>query len=362
MTAIDQMANIVYRIIIPVVILFSFIMLNAAYLSYMERKVLAHMQSRMGPMMTGWHGLLQPIADGVKLFFKEDIIPAKADKWLFSIAPLILLMMSLAAFVTIPFGPPTDFNGILSHKVPLWLADLNIGILYILALASIGTYGVIMGGWASNNKYSLLGGFRSAAQMISYEIPMAFAIITVVLLAGSLNLSEIVNAQAQKWFIIVLPVGPVAFFLYLVSGIAETNRAPFDLPEAETELVAGFFTEYTGMRFAMFFMAEYANMVMISLLMSILFLGGWMPVQIVPNAWLGGIPPVSWINALFRAIPPVLWLLGKVYFFIFFYIWLRATLPRFRYDQLMAFSWKFLLPLSLLTLLGTAFMKQMGWL
>ena len=362
MTALDQVANIAYSLIIPVAVLFGFIMLNAAYLSYMERKVLAHMQARMGPMMTGWHGLLQPIADGVKLFFKEDIIPAKADKWLFSLAPILLLVMSMAAFVTIPFGPPTDFYGILSDKVPLWLTNLNVGILYILALASVGTYGVIMAGWASNNKYSLLGGFRSAAQMISYEIPMAFAIITVVLLAGSLNLAEIVNAQSQKWFIIVLPVGPVAFLLYLISGVAETNRAPFDLPEAETELVAGFFTEYTGMRFAMFFMAEYANMVVISLLVSILFLGGWMPVQIVPNTWLGGIPPVSWINGLFRLLPPVLWLLGKVYFLLFFFIWLRATLPRLRYDQLMAFSWKFLLPLSLATLLTTAFMKQLGLL
>lgn len=362
MTVMDQVTNIAYSLIIPVAVLFGFIMLNAAYLSYMERKVLAHMQARMGPMMTGWHGILQPIADGVKLFFKEDIIPAKADKWLFSLAPVLLLIMSIAAFVAIPFGPPTDFYGILSDKVPLWLTNLNVGILYILALASVGTYGVIMAGWASNNKYSLLGGFRSAAQMISYEIPMAFAIITVVLLAGSLNLAEIVNAQSQKWFIIVLPVGPVAFLLYLISGVAETNRAPFDLPEAETELVAGFFTEYTGMRFAMFFMAEYANMVVISLLVSILFLGGWMPVQILPNTWLGGIPPVSWINGLFRLLPPVLWLLGKVYFLLFFFIWLRATLPRLRYDQLMAFSWKFLLPLSLATLLTTAFMKQMGLL
>ncbi|HAK58970.1 MAG TPA: NADH-quinone oxidoreductase subunit NuoH [Nitrospiraceae bacterium] len=358
----DQVANIAYSLIIPVAVLFGFIMLNAAYLSYMERKVLAHMQARMGPMMTGWHGILQPIADGVKLFFKEDIIPAKADKWLFSLAPVLLLIMSIAAFVAIPFGPPTDFYGILSNKVPLWLTNLNVGILYVLALASVGTYGVIMAGWASNNKYSLLGGFRSAAQMISYEIPMAFAIITVVLLAGSLNLAEIVNAQSEKWFIIVLPVGPVAFLLYLISGVAETNRAPFDLPEAETELVAGFFTEYTGMRFAMFFMAEYANMVVISLLVSILFLGGWMPVQILPNTWLGGMPPVSWINGLFRLMPPVLWLLGKVYFLLFFFIWLRATLPRLRYDQLMAFSWKFLLPLSLATLLTTAVMKQMGLL
>ncbi|HAR46211.1 MAG TPA: NADH-quinone oxidoreductase subunit NuoH [Nitrospiraceae bacterium] len=359
-----QILNIVYTILIPVAVLFGFIMLNAAYLSYMERKTLAWMQSRMGPMMAGYHGILQPIADGVKLFFKEDIIPAKADKWVFIVAPLILLVMSLASFVVIPFGPPTRLFGILSpeNAVPLWVTNLNIGVLYVLALASIGTYGVIMAGWASNNKYSLLGSFRSAAQMISYEIPMAFAIITVVLMAGSLNLTEIVNAQTGKWFIFTY-VGPVVFFLYLVSGIAETNRAPFDLPEAESELVAGFFTEYTGMRFAMFFMAEYANMVVVALLISIMFFGGWLPLQIFPSvSWLGGMAPISWVNTAMRAVPPVLWLLAKVYFFIFCFIWIRATLPRLRYDQLMKFSWKILLPLSLVTLLATAFLKQAGLL
>jgi NADH-quinone oxidoreductase subunit H len=254
--------------------------------------------------------------------------------------------MSFGAFAAVPFG----------H---LWLTDLNIGILYIVALASVGTYGVIMAGWASNNKYSLLGGLRSAAQMISYEIPMAFAIVTVVLMAGTLNLSEIVAAQQQRWFFFT-PVGPVAFFIYLVAGIAETNRVPFDLPEAETELVAGFFTEYTGMRFAMFFMAEYANMVMISLLVSILFLGGWMPLQIFPQS-LGGVGIVAGLNKALAMVPPLLWLFVKVYFFIFLYLWLRATLPRFRYDQLMALSWKFLLPLSLGVMLAAAFLKQAGW-
>jgi NADH-quinone oxidoreductase subunit H len=354
--------NIVYSLVIPVAALLAFILLNAAYLSYAERKQLAHMQDRLGPMRTGWHGILQPIADGLKLMMKEDIIPAKADKWVFSIAPILLLVMSFAAFVTVPFGPPTDFYGLLPHKVPLWVTNLNIGVLYILAFASVGTYGVIMAGWSSNNKYSLMGGFRSAAQMISYEIPMAFAIVTVVLMAGSLNLSEIVNAQSQRWFIIALPVGPVAFFLYLVSGIAETNRVPFDLPEAESELVAGFFTEYTGIRFAMFFMAEYVNMVMVSLLASIMFFGGWLPVQILPNTAVGHFAPIAFMNKALAALPPTLWLLVKVYFFIFLYIWVRATLPRFRYDQLMAISWKFLLPLSLGTLLAAAFMKQAGWL
>jgi len=346
---------------IPVAALVAFILANAMYLQLMERKVLAHMQGRLGPMRTGWHGILQPIADAVKFMMKEDIIPAKADKWVFSIAPLILLVMAFGAMVVIPFGPETDFYGLLAKPVPLWVSNLNVGVLYILAFSSVGTYGVIMAGWASNNKYSLMGGFRSAAQMISYEIPMAFAILTVVLMAGSLNLSEIVNAQSQKWFIVAMPVGPVAFFLYLLAGIAETNRVPFDLPEAESELVAGYFTEYSGIRFGIFYMAEYMNMIVVSLLVSIMFLGGWLPVQIFPQT-LGHFTAIAFINNMLAAIPPTLWLLGKLYFFIFFYMWLRATLPRYRYDQLMAISWKLLLPLSLVTLLVAAGMKQMGWL
>jgi len=357
----QQILKFVIAIGIPVVVLLSFILANAMYLQLMERKVLAHMQSRLGPMRTGWHGLLQPVADAVKFMFKEDIIPAKADKWVFSLAPLIFLTMAFGSFVAIPFGPPTDFYGILSDKVPLWVSNLNIGVLYIVALAGVGTYGVIMAGWASNNKYSLMGGFRSAAQMISYEIPMAFAIVTVALMSGSLNLTEIVQAQSEKWFIIVFPVGPVAFFLYLIAGVAETNRAPFDLPEAESELVAGYFTEYSGIRFGLFYMAEYMNMMVVSLLASIMFFGGWMPVQIFPH-WLGGIAPIAWINRALAALPPTLWLLGKLYCFIFFYMWIRATLPRYRYDQLMTIAWKILLPISLGTLLLAAFMKQAGWM
>jgi NADH-quinone oxidoreductase subunit H len=354
--------NIFYSLVIPAAAMVAFILANAMYLQLMERKVLAHMQGRLGPMRTGWHGILQPIADAVKFIMKEDIIPAKADKWVFSIAPILMLAMAFGAFVAIPFGAPTNFYGLLSHKAPLWVANLNIGILYILGLSSIGTYGVIMAGWASNNKYSLMGGFRSAAQMISYEIPMAFAIVIVVLMAGSLNLSDIVNAQSHRWFIIALPVGPVAFFLYLISAVAETNRVPFDLPEAESELVAGYFTEYSGIRFGMFYMAEYINMMVVSLLVSIMFLGGWLPVQILPNTAIGHFAPIASINRALAALPGTLWLLAKLYFFIFFYMWIRATLPRYRYDQLMAISWKFLLPLSLGTLLVAAFMKQAGWL
>jgi NADH-quinone oxidoreductase subunit H len=346
---------------LAVIALTAFILLNALYLQYMERKVLAHMQGRLGPMRTGWHGLLQPIADAVKFLMKEDIIPTKADKWVFSIAPLILLVMAFGALSVIPFGPMTTFYGLLHNPVPLWVSNLNVGLLFILAFGSIGAYGVIMAGWASNNKYSLLGGFRSAAQMISYELPMAFAVVTVALMAGSLNLSDIVNAQKDRWFIAALPVGPAAFYIYLLSGIAETNRIPFDLPEAENELVAGYFTEYSGIRFGMFYMAEYMNMIVVSLLVSILFLGGWQPVQLLPHT-LGGFAPVAFLNKVLAAVPSTLWLLGKLYFFIFFYMWLRATLPRYRYDQLMAISWKIMLPLSLVTLLTAAGMKQLGWL
>jgi len=362
MPDLSQILNIVYTLVIPIAVLLAFILANSVYLQLMERKVLAHMQGRLGPMRTGWHGILQPIADAVKLIMKEDIIPAKADKWVFIIAPILMVVMAFGSMVVIPFGPPTDFFGLLSHTVPLWVSNLNVGLLFVLAFASIGTYGVIMAGWASNNKYSLMGGFRSAAQMISYEIPMAFAILTVVLLSGSLNITDIVNAQSEKWFIIALPVGPVAFFLYLFSGIAETNRVPFDLPEAESELVAGYFTEYSGIRYSLFFMAEYTNMIVVSLLASIMFLGGWLPVQILPNTAFGHLTSITLLNRLFAALPPTLWLLAKLYFFIFIYIWLRATLPRYRYDQLMKIAWKIMLPLSLGTLLLTAGMKQLGWL
>lgn len=349
--------KIAFSLVIPAAVLLAFILANAMYLQYVERKIWARMQGRLGPMQAGWHGIFQPIADTLKFLLKEDVIPTKADKMVFIVAPILMLTMAFGAFVAMPFGPDVVLFG---HKLHLWVSNLNIGVVYILALAAVGTYGVILGGWASNNKYSLMGGFRSAAQMISYEIPMAFAVITVVLMAGSLNLSEIVNAQTAKWFLFT-PVGPVAFFLYVVAGFAETNRTPFDLPEAESELVAGFMTEYSGIRFGFFFMAEFMNMLVVSLLASIMFLGGWLPLQIFPQT-LGGITSIHWFNGVLAAIPPTLWLLGKMYFFFFLFSWVRATLPRYRYDQLMDLSWKFMLPLSLATLLVAAFMKQGGWL
>ncbi len=354
-----QIMQFVIAVGIPAVVLAAFNIANIMYLPYMERKVLAHMQSRLGPMRAGWHGILAADRRCGQIPSERGRDPRESGQVdLFSLAPLILFVMAFGAIAVVPFGPVMKIFG---RDVPLWVSNLNIGILYILAFSSIGTYGVIMGGWASNNKYSLMGGFRSAAQMISYEIPMAFAIITVVLMAGSLNLTDIVNAQKDRWFIVALPVGPVAFFLYLISGIAETNRVPFDLPEAESELVAGYFTEYSGIRFGLFYMAEYVNMMVVSLLVSVMFLGGWLPVQILPKT-LGHLWLIGKINWLLAAIPPTLWLFGKLYFFIFFYMWLRATLPRYRYDQLMNISWKIFLPLSLGTLLVAAGMKQMGWL
>ncbi|MEW6323918.1 MAG: NADH-quinone oxidoreductase subunit NuoH [Nitrospirota bacterium] len=307
------------------------VMVHVAWLTYLERKVLGHMQDRLGPMEVGFHGLLQPIADGLKLFFKEDIIPSGANKIIFTAAPILSLVPALIAFAVIPF---TDWGPI---------ADINIAVLYILALSSIGAYGILLGGWASNSKYSLLGGLRSAAQVISYELSLGMSLVGVLLLAGSLSLSKIAEAQAGgfwHWYAIALPAPQiVAFVIYLISAIAETNRLPFDLPEAESELVAGFFTEYSGMRFAFFFMAEYANMVLVSCVGTVLFLGAWHPpFDFLPS---GGVWGVGWF-------------LLKVYGLLFIFFWLRATLPRLRYDQLMRLGWKTLVPLALANIVATS--------
>ena len=314
-----------------IVLVFVFILINAAYLTYAERKIIGHMQVRLGPMRTGWHGILQPIADGLKLFFKEDIIPTLADKPVFILAPFMSLVPAFASFVIVPFGPEVTLFG---HTFPLYLTDLNIGVLYVLALSAVGVYGILMAGWASNSKYSLLGGLRSAAQLISYEMAMGLAVVSVILWSGSLSLVSIVEAQKDFWFVFVQPV---AFFIFFVAMMAETNRAPFDLPEAETELVSGFHTEYSGMRFAYFFMAEYANMVIVSVMATVLFLGGWNP-----------------LFDFLDFIPPILWFLLKVYFLLFLFIWIRATLPRYRFDQLMHLGWKVFLPMGLANVLITA--------
>ena len=295
-----------------------------AYLTLMERKVIAAMQLRKGPNVVGPFGLLQPLADGLKLMLKEVILPAKANKVLFLLAPIITFVLALIGWAVIPFSET------------FVVANINVGVTYLLASSSLGIYGVIIAGWASNSKYAFLGAIRSSAQMISYEVSIGLIIISVVLLAGSLNLSEIVLAQKNHWF--VLPCFPM-FILFFISALAETNRHPFDLPEAESELVAGYNVEYSSMPFSMFFLGEYANMILISAFASILFLGGWLPIC---------------DNDFCNAIPGLIWLAAKIFFLLFCFIWVRATLPRYRYDQLMRLGWKVFLPLSLSWVVGTA--------
>lgn len=310
---------------IKIFIVFGMIQFMVISMIWFERKIMAHMQVRLGPMRVGPHGLLQPIADGIKLLFKEDIIPERANKFLFVLAPVMTLVPALITFAVIPFG---DKIKIFGYSIDLVITDINVGFLYIFAVSSLGVYGVVMAGWASNNKYSLLGGIRSSAQMISYELTLGLSLIGVVMLTGSLSLVDIVNAQAKIWNIILQPIG---FFIYVTSAFAEVNRTPFDLPEAESELVAGYHTEYSSMKFAMFFMAEYANMITVSAIAVTFFLGGWQG----------------------PFLPPVVWFMLKLSGCLFFFIWIRSTYPRLRYDQLMHFGWKFLLPLSLFNILIT---------
>jgi NADH-quinone oxidoreductase subunit H len=311
--------------------------LMVAYATWLERKVIGHMQTRLGPMRTGWHGLLQPIADGVKLFFKEDIIPSQASKVPFLLAPMMILIPALITVAVIPFGPDVLIKG---FTVPLQITDLNVGVLYILAFAGLGVYGIVLAGWSSNSKYALLGGVRATAQMISYELAAGLSIIAVFMLSETLSLREIVALQQQPlWGVIdFLPnwyvfSQPLAFCLFIITGLAEINRTPFDMPEAESELVSGFCTEYSSMKYALFFMAEYANMIVIAAITSTLFLGGWS----------GPLPQAFGVVNI----------LGKVIAIMFFFIWLRATLPRVRYDQLMQLGWKILIPLALANLAVT---------
>jgi len=322
-----------------VLAVFTMLLSSAAVLVYFERKIAGWIQVRYGPYLVGPFGLLQPFADILKLLFKEDMRPKAADAVLFSLAPIISATAAFAAFAVVPFGPPTTLFGLLDEPIPLEVADVNVAMLVIFAITSMGIYGIVLAGWSSNSKYSLLGGLRSSAQMISYELSYGLALAAVIVMAGSLSLREVVNAQAgywfgfiPKWFVFTQPVG---FIVYMIAGIAETNRAPFDFPEAEQELVAGYHTEYSSMSFAMFFLAEYINMVTVSAVATSLFLGGWHG-PFLPE-WLG------WV-----------WFLVKVAALLFFYIWMRWTLPRYRYDQLMAFGWKILLPIAVLNILATA--------
>ena len=314
-----------------------------AYTVWLERKVVGHMQNRWGPTRVGPFGLLQPAADGIKFLFKEDLTPPHVYKPLYIGAPLIAVIFALTSIALIPFGNDIVIGG---YVIPLQIAtNVNTGLLLILGVTSIGVYGVALAGWSSNNKYSLLGGLRASAQMVSYEISLGLSLVGVLIMAGSFSLNDIVKAQ-QGHFLGIIPRWNIfsgqiiGFFCYLMAAYAETNRIPFDLPEAETELVAGYHTEYSAMKFAMFFMAEYANMITVACLATLLFLGGW-------NGPIFGPAILQWIL-------PVFWFCAKVFVFLFLYIWVRGTLPRFRYDQLMAFGWKFLLPLALANLIVTA--------
>jgi len=313
-----------------------------AYTVWLERKVVGHMQNRWGPTRVGPFGLLQPLADGAKFLLKEDLTPPHVYKPLFLAAPLIAVIFALTSIAVIPFGNSVTIGG---YSIPLQITDVNTGLLLILGVTSIGVYGVALAGWSSNNKYSLLGGLRASAQMVSYEISLGLSLVGVLIMAGSFSLRTIVESQQGNiWHFIprwnIFTGQFIGFFCYLMAAYAETNRIPFDLPEAETELVAGYHTEYSAMKFAMFFMAEYANMITVACLATLLFLGGW-------NGPLFG-------PAILQAILPLFWFGAKIFAFLFLYIWVRGTLPRFRYDQLMAFGWKFLLPLSLANLIATA--------
>lgn len=324
--------------LLKIAVVFNAVMAVVTLLVWVERRVSAFIQDRLGPNRVGPYGLLQPFADAIKFIFKEDLIPAQVNRPVFIIAPALSLIPALITFAVIPFGGTLSIFG---WEIPLIITDVNIGVLYIFALSSLGVYGIVLAGWASNNKYSLLGGLRSAAQMISYELALGLSLVGVLLLTGSLSLRDMVYAQHGLWNVVKQPLG---FFIFLVAVFAETNRLPFDLPEAETELVAGYHTEYAGMKFAMFFMAEYANMVTASALVVTLFFGGWMiPFVSTPE------PSSFWLSLL-----EILAFVAKVGVVLFLFVWVRWTVPRFRYDQLMMLGWKVLLPLALFNIFVTA--------
>ncbi|HEV2351446.1 MAG TPA: NADH-quinone oxidoreductase subunit NuoH [Terriglobia bacterium] len=327
-----------------------FVLLTAiAYITWLERKVVAHIQSRWGPYRVGPHGLLQPMADGIKFLFKEDIMPLEADRLIYLLAPFLAFTLAFLSFAVVPFGGSFQIG---SRTIFLQVTNLDVGLLFIFAVTSLGVYSIALAGWSSNSKYPLFGGLRSSAQMISYELSLGLAVIGVIMFSGTLNLRDMVMAQQGTWHLhgtdTYIPhwnifVQPIGFLVYFTAAIAETNRVPFDLPEGETELVAGFHTEYSSLKFAMFFMSEYANMITVSCIATLLFFGGW------SGPGLGMTAP----GAL--ALLSIFWFAAKVFLFLFFYIWMRGTLPRFRYDQLMSFGWKVLLPVGFLNILVTGF-------
>jgi NADH-quinone oxidoreductase subunit H len=391
---------LIQSILIPaaqILVILMVLPLLIAYLQLVERKVLGFMQVRLAPRRVGWHGLLQPIADAVKLLIKEDTIPEKSDRFLFTLAPIVTVIPALTALAVIPFA--SESFTLFGYTVRPFITDINIALVFLLSISSLGIYGIILGGWASNSKYSLLGALRSTAQMISYEVPLGFAVIGVMMLTGTASMVGIVNAQkaAGVWYVLPQILG---FFCYFIAAVAETNRVPFDLPEAEAELVAGFHTEYSGMKFALFFLAEYTNMIVVSSIATILFFGGWLRpfpnvsgLDFLENGWLvlgplvagaflgwlvdqrlggglrlmfaGGIAGTALGVLIARsdvmglaswhmpAVSGMFWFSLKVSFFLFLYIWFRGTYPRYRYDQLMALGWKWLIPLSILNVIGT---------
>ena len=338
--------------LIAISVVFVVVLFVVAYTVLAERRIQGFIQGRLGPNRVGYGGVLQPFADLLKFILKEDIVPDKSTRFLYFLAPVIATMAALMTMIVYPFGPDTTIPFI-NKTIPLVVARFDVGLLYVLGITSIGVYGIALAGWSSNNKYSLMGGLRSSAQMISYELALGMSLIGVLLLSGTLDLGAIVGLQSRwhgsSWFIFAQPFG---FIIYLIAAIAETNRVPFDLPEAETELVAGFHTEYSAMKFALFFLAEYINMFTVSMLATTLFLGGW---------------NVPFADSLFGrgtflfGLVSVIGFLAKVIFFLFLYIWLRATLPRFRFDQLMSFGWKFLLPVAILNILLTATLIVVGF-
>jgi NADH-quinone oxidoreductase subunit H len=332
--------------IVKVAVVTVVLLTAVAYTVLLERKVVGRIQNRWGPSRVGPFGLLQPLADGLKLFLKEDLLPTEVYRPLYILAPMIALGCALISIAVVPFGGPQTFHGVRIFQI----ADLNIGLLVILGITSIGVYGIALSGWASNNKYSLLGSLRSSAQLVSYELALGLSLVGVVLRAHSLSLRDIVESQHSAHGLLSWNIFGgfqfVAFFIYLMAAYAETNRAPFDLPEAESELTAGYHTEYSSMKFAMFFMAEYANMITVSCVATLLFLGGW-------TSPFGNLLP-SIGGPIIQAILPIFWFVFKVFLFLFLYIWVRGTLPRFRYDQLMGFGWKFLMPLAIANIIATS--------
>ncbi len=329
-------------ILVKVVFIFVVLMGMTLLTIWAERRVVARMQQRLGPNRVGPFGIAQGLADGVKLMLKEDIVPALADRPVYALAPVLSAVPAFLAFSVIPFGPSVSIGG---HRTALQITDLPVGVLFVLAASSLGVYGIVLAGWASGSTYPLLGGLRSAAQMISYEVAMGLSLVAVFIYSGSLSTYQIVASQQSRWYAIVLIP---SFLIYFVAAVGETNRAPFDLPEAESELVGGFHTEYSSIKFALFFLAEYINMITVSALATTLFLGGWRP------------PPIPWLSHFTTGFFPMLWFIGKVLGFLFVYIWLRGTLPRLRYDQFMQFGWKVLVPVSLLWILLVATIRTVS--